>query len=107
MTTNVYLTAGYGAAESAQASDEESPESRTINLAQLPKYAAVDPRTQRPYRDGVVRVDVQLPSPLLATGLTLIDTPGVDGLIAGHTAITLPTYPGPRRCCSSSTAPAS
>ena len=40
---------------------------------------------------GVSQVAVLSPSPLLARGLTLIDTPGVGGLTAGHAAITLAT----------------
>ncbi len=37
----------------------------------------------------VVGVDVEVPSPLLQGGVTLIDTPGVGGLVEGHAAITL------------------
>ncbi len=39
------------------------------------------------------RVDVLLPSPLLADGLALVDTPGMGGLGAGHAAATLSFLP--------------
>jgi predicted GTPase len=37
----------------------------------------------------VREVSVGLPEPLLRSGLDLIDTPGVGGLVAGHAALTL------------------
>jgi hypothetical protein len=42
---------------------------------------------------AVERVDVGIPSPLLEHGLTVIDSPGVGGLGAGHTATTLAFLP--------------
>jgi len=39
------------------------------------------------------RVDVAIPSPLLAGGLALVDTPGMGGLGAGHAAATLSFLP--------------
>ena len=47
-------------------------------------------------RDGrrdVDLVEVRLPNPLLEGGLTLVDTPGVGGLNAGHAAATLAFLP--------------
>ncbi len=47
-------------------------------------------------RDGrpdVDLVEVRLPSPILESGLTLVDTPGVGGLNAGHAAATLAFLP--------------
>ncbi len=41
----------------------------------------------------VERVDISLPSPLLADGLVLVDTPGMGGLGAGHAAATLAFLP--------------
>ena len=37
----------------------------------------------------VQEVSVGIPSPLLESGITLVDTPGVGGLVAGHAALTL------------------
>lgn len=42
---------------------------------------------------GVERVDISVPSPLLADGLVLVDTPGMGGLGAGHAAATLAFLP--------------
>ena len=42
---------------------------------------------------GVERVDIGVPSPLLADGLVLVDTPGMGGLGAGHAAATLAFLP--------------
>ncbi|MEL6891968.1 MAG: dynamin family protein [Actinomycetota bacterium] len=41
----------------------------------------------------VERVDVSVPSPLLADGLVLVDSPGMGGLGAGHAAATLSFLP--------------
>jgi GTPase SAR1 family protein len=42
---------------------------------------------------GVERVDIGLPHPLLSNGLTLVDTPGMGAIGAGHTAATLAFLP--------------
>ncbi len=47
-------------------------------------------RDRRPHVD---LVDVRVPNPLLEGGLTLVDTPGVGGLNAGHAAATLAFLP--------------
>ena len=44
-------------------------------------------------RPDVDRVDVLAPSPLLADGLAIVDTPGMGGLGAGHAAATLSFLP--------------
>jgi Dynamin family len=44
-------------------------------------------------RRDVDLVEVRVPSPILASGLTLVDTPGVGGLNAGHAAATLAFLP--------------
>ncbi|WP_048579555.1 dynamin family protein [Streptomyces viridochromogenes] len=89
VATNVYLTVEHAEADVARAFDEDAPQGREIAFTQIAEFAAVDPETQRPRREGVFRVEIGLPRPLLASGLALIDTPGVGGLTAGHTAITL------------------
>jgi len=43
--------------------------------------------------DGVERVDIAVPSPALAGGLALVDTPGAGGVRAGHGAATLAFLP--------------
>jgi hypothetical protein len=47
----------------------------------------------RERRQDVDLVEVRLPHPLLEGGLTLVDTPGVGGLNAGHAAATLAFLP--------------
>ena len=49
--------------------------------------------SDRGSRRDVDLVDVRVPSPILAKGLTLVDTPGVGGLNAGHAAATLAFLP--------------
>jgi hypothetical protein len=44
-------------------------------------------------RAGVERVEVTVPAPLLKQGLTVVDTPGMGGLGAGHAAATLGFLP--------------
>ncbi|WP_203980286.1 dynamin family protein [Planotetraspora silvatica] len=68
---------------------------KEIKPAELPEYvdetAAVDPKTGEDRHPGVERVELGVASPLLSEGLVLMDTPGVGGLIAGHSDITLAT----------------
>ncbi|GAA1235918.1 dynamin family protein [Kitasatospora nipponensis] len=60
-----------------------------IELDQLARFAAVDPVTGRTERADVHHVEVALPAPLFATGLELVDTPGVGGLVSGHAHLAL------------------
>ena len=55
------------------------------------EWAQESPRRER--RPDVELVEVRVPSPILASGLTLVDTPGVGGLNAGHAAATLAFLP--------------
>ncbi|GAA1254719.1 hypothetical protein GCM10009677_00590 [Sphaerisporangium rubeum] len=91
VATSVHVVVRYGAREHAVVVDREHPQGHEIPLEDIDTYAALDPVTQRPRAGGVEHVEVYLPAPLLAGGLALIDTPGVGGLVAGHTAITLAT----------------
>lgn len=50
-------------------------------------------RAGQEVRRDVDLVEVQVPNPLLEGGLTLVDTPGVGGLNAGHAAATLAFLP--------------
>ncbi|MEO3859307.1 dynamin family protein [Acrocarpospora sp. B8E8] len=91
IATSVHLAVQYRAQAGAVVFDDEHPGGREIGLAEIREFAALDPETQKPIRSGVRCVDVFLPSRLLREGLTLVDTPGVGGLVAGHTSITLAT----------------
>ncbi|WP_380282112.1 dynamin family protein [Kitasatospora purpeofusca] len=65
------------------------PRPEPIPLERIAEYAAVDPATGRPHRLDVHHVEVELPVPLLAAGLELVDTPGVGGLVSGHAQLAL------------------
>ncbi|MFB6892777.1 dynamin family protein [Kitasatospora sp. NPDC056327] len=79
---------GAGATAAAGAADAATrPE--PIPLERIAEYAAVDPLTGRPHRLDVHHVEVELPVPLLAAGLELVDTPGVGGLVSGHARLAL------------------
>ncbi|MFF2662708.1 dynamin family protein, partial [Kitasatospora sp. NPDC058032] len=73
----------------APAPDDAAPRPEPIPLERIAEYAAVDPATGRPHRSDVHHVEVELPVPLLAAGLELVDTPGVGGLVSGHAQLAL------------------
>lgn len=67
-------------------------QSKAIATDQLRAHvteAAASPDGVRP-----VRVDVTVPSPVLADGMVLVDTPGVGGTQGAHSASTLTMLPG-------------
>ncbi|MFF2350527.1 dynamin family protein [Kitasatospora sp. NPDC058115] len=68
---------------------DTAPHPEPIPLERIAEYAAVDPVTGRPHRLDVHHVEVELPVPLLAAGLELVDTPGVGGLVSGHAQLAL------------------
>jgi GTPase SAR1 family protein len=72
--------------------DSENPAGRPVDPADLYQHAAVDPATGRAYRQGVYRVEVTVTAAFLVeTGLRLVDTPGVGGLVKGHADLALAT----------------
>lgn len=92
VATCVHLLVRYAeepCATVTRALDDDRTETLSIGLEELVDYASMvgDPAK----RAGVLRVDVGVPSPLLARGLTLVDTPGVGGMTRGHTDVTLST----------------
>lgn len=91
VATCVHVTVDHATEPAARVFDAASLGGREVGLDELVAYAALDPVTGRARHEGVHQVEVRTPSPLLARGLTLIDTPGVGGLAAGHAAITLAT----------------
>lgn len=62
-----------------------------ISLGALVDWVQESPGRER--RRDVELVEVRVPSPLLSSGLALVDTPGVGGLNAGHAAATLAFLP--------------
>lgn len=56
---------------------------RDIDPCELAKYVTEEQNAEN--RKGVVAVEVQLPCPLLASGMSLVDTPGVGSIFQGNT----------------------
>lgn len=83
VATSVHLTVAHAPLAVARADGAEIP------FGSIAEYAALDPETGRCRHPGVTQVEVGLPHRLLEGGLRLVDSPGVGGLVAGHTAITL------------------
>jgi GTP-binding protein EngB required for normal cell division len=59
---------------------------QNIELAALATYVSEDQNPEN--AKGVAAVEVFMPSPLLATGMCLVDTPGVGSVFVGNTAAT-------------------
>ncbi len=93
LATAAVTVVRYGETPSATVHRREGGESivEPIEPAAVPDWAQ-EPvgRDRRPQVD---LVEVRIPNPLLEGGLTLVDTPGVGGLNAGHAAATLAFLP--------------
>ncbi|MBX6383097.1 MAG: dynamin family protein [Microbispora sp.] len=99
VATRVHVTVRYAETDRATVYGlADHPDGMSIPLTEIPEYVdearAIDPATGEERHPVVERVDIGVSSPLLSEGLVLIDTPGVGGLVAGHTAITLATLKG-------------
>jgi GTPase SAR1 family protein len=86
LATSVVTMLSYGEERGAVAHrrTENGRQTAAIDLAKLP--AVISEEGNPDNRLGVERVDVTLPSPLLKTGISLIDTPGVGGLGGAQSA---------------------
>jgi hypothetical protein len=89
IATSVHVSVYAADREQARVVDDDHPAGREITLAEVAEYAALNPGTLQMSHPGVREVSVGLPDQLLASGLTLVDTPGVGGLVSGHAALTL------------------
>jgi Dynamin family len=90
IATSVHVTVYAADADEATVIDDEHPEDGfAIQLVEIGEYAALDPLSGEMRHAGVREVSVGLDSGLLHTGLQLIDTPGVGGLVAGHGHLSL------------------
>ena len=71
--------------------DGDRPVAEQIPIEQLPEWVSEsgNPGNEK----QVERVDIAAPSAILRQGLTLVDTPGMGGLGAGHAAATLAFLP--------------
>ena len=88
VTTSCWLEVSYGDVEEADVflANSDSPDRpirRRCAPDELARYVALDQ-----VRDPVIGVQVRLPAEVLL-GLVLVDTPGVGGLLPGHTTTTL------------------
>ena len=88
-------TIAYGEAESVHVNLSATPEApaerRRIRREQIGEYAAQG--ATHPDADRAYLVEVELPDPRLASGLVLVDTPGVGGIYGEHTRATVSYLP--------------
>ncbi len=93
LATAAITVVRYGETPSAMVHRREGGEAvvEAIDPAEVPAWAQEVAGRER--RQDVDLVEVRLPHPLLESGLTIVDTPGVGGLNAGHAAATLAFLP--------------
>ncbi|MFF4835976.1 dynamin family protein [Streptomyces sp. NPDC001315] len=91
VATAVHLSVRHEATDCARALSDDRPGGVEIPLDRIAEYAAVDPESRDSLHPEVTGVAIGVPATLLEDGLTLIDTPGVGGLVSGHAAITMAT----------------
>ncbi len=93
IATAVLTLARYGEELSAivRYRGDADPAAERISIDQVRSFVTDIANDQS--RPDVDRVDVMAPSPLLADGLAIVDTPGMGGLGAGHAAATLSFLP--------------
>lgn len=93
LATAAVTVVRYGETPSAVVHRREGGESivEPIDPAAVPDWAQEPVGRER--RRDVDLVEVRIPNPVLEGGLTLVDTPGVGGLNAGHAAATLAFLP--------------
>lgn len=93
LATSAVTVVRYGESPSAlvHRRQDGAPVLEPIDPAAITDWALEPPGGQR--RRDIDLVEIRLSSPLLAAGLTLVDTPGVGGLNAGHAAATLAFLP--------------
>ncbi|TWF79790.1 dynamin family protein [Pseudonocardia hierapolitana] len=88
VTTSCWMEVAYGEREEAEVAianpaSPGEPIRRLCELHEVERYVALAEVTE-----PVIGVQVRVPSPVLR-GLTIVDTPGVGGLEAGHSRTTL------------------
>jgi hypothetical protein len=87
VATNTYIEVRHGPTVEVSVFLEGAAEPRIVDVDRLTEYATVDGNPDNDRRvSGIVLTH---PHPLLASGLVLVDTPGVGGLEASHGQLTL------------------
>jgi len=91
--TNVVSTVTYGATEhiTVMLESEGGVEQRRIGRAELVSYVTESGNPHNAKK--ALAIVIKTPNPRLESGLTLVDTPGVGGVYAAHTAVTLGFLP--------------
>ncbi|MDG3015696.1 dynamin family protein [Speluncibacter jeojiensis] len=93
-TTAVITVIQYGPQASAELVLEAGPEAEPLRVPlPLDEVVGITPDTPRAEGRRVLRVEVSVPSPVLAEGLVLVDTPGVGGKGNPYAASTLNLLP--------------
>ena len=89
VASNAFITVGFRSRPEARVVTAARPEGFAVGLDEVPRWASEqgNPRNV----SAVERVEAAIPSPLLAEGLRVIDTPGVGGLNAAHRQVSLAT----------------
>jgi hypothetical protein len=93
LATSAVTVVRYGDPASAEVHRREAGSVVVETIEPLAIADWAQETSDRGSRRDVDLVDVRVPSPILAKGLTLVDTPGVGGLNAGHAAATLAFLP--------------
>ncbi len=87
VTTNTHVVIRYGEEAAAFVHPAHGGDARPISFDEVADWCTV---AGNPDNTKSIRaVELRIPHPLLAGGLTLIDTPGVGGLEASHADVTL------------------
>jgi signal recognition particle receptor subunit beta len=92
VATGVFVVVSYAATPRVRVFTRDSQTPIEISLAEIAEWVSVgrNPDNEK----GVLHVEVGVPSPLLAEGVRIIDTPGVGGLDSQHAAMTLTALAG-------------
>jgi hypothetical protein len=89
VASNAFITIGFGSQPEARVVTADQPDGFVVGIDEVARWASEqgNPRNV----SAVERVDAVVPSPLLADGLRVIDTPGVGRLDAAHRHVSLAT----------------
>jgi hypothetical protein len=94
VATSCYIAVRHGPERTATVFSDECPEGCAIDPADIAEWASVEGNVDpsdpdRVLHEGVRGVEVTVTDSGLADGVVLVDTPGVGGLEAGHTDLTI------------------
>ncbi|MFY1686157.1 dynamin family protein [Micromonospora sp. WMMD730] len=89
VATTTHATVRYAAEPTAVAWPSGADTPVPIGIAGIAEFAAADPETGEVRHPDIVGLEIGYPAAVLATGLELVDTPGVGGLDSGHGRVTM------------------